>query len=166
MANRCFKIPPSSSPERVLEPSSHLQSLCEFDSRSERVIKRSKEASASSDAQESLSQVKQQVEWSTRLPETGHGDELLEMAVEFHASFPILIEVRTGLDSNPCLCSVCAFGDEGGVKRAERGHPILCFCEPVSLSHGGSAESTVRLPQETILSGPRAQWFLFQLSNK
>ena len=97
MANRCFKIPQVVVQRGFWNPAaifSHSVSLAL--GLKERVIKRSGEASASADAQESLSQVKRQVELSTRLPETGHGDDLLEMAVEFHSSFPILIEVRPG----------------------------------------------------------------------
>lgn len=33
-------------------------------------------------------------EWSIQLPESIHGDELLKIAMQFHFSFQILIELR------------------------------------------------------------------------
>lgn len=53
--------------------------------------------------------------------------------------------------------SVC-----GGEKR--KGLERAWCCDNWFPYGGGSAQSSSQLPQETILSGPRAQWFLSQLS--
>ena len=143
MANRRFKIPQITVQRGFWNPATiftHCVSLT-LDLK-EGVMKRSGEALASPDAQESLSQVKQQVKSGPQ----GCQKSSMEMEMAVQISFisgSHWSETRS--DSSPGLCSVLTFGGgEGSGEGKKRGRaagegPMLCFCELIFLVHGGSA---------------------------